>query len=219
MSVCQSVHRGKGLIWPLQTCSNLETLRTCSTPPPPHTQPALGLPPSTLLVKVMFYYLVLSKWDLLANCIWNVWTNKWPLSIDYGAIQPFDRLDPNLMNGNSVTVLMPNYHSAIQTHLKRIRNLRYFENTRLYICIDLCNTGKFQCAENTSYCGLVVVEWTETKTRMHSSRMRTSHLLPVSPSMHCSRGGYLPRGVPVRGRGVPAQVLPPPHGRQTRVKT
>ena len=25
--------------------------------------------------------------------------------------------------------------------------------------------------------------------RMHSSRMRTSHLLPVSPSMHCAEGG------------------------------
>ena len=33
---------------------------------------------------------------------------------------------------------------------------------------------------------------------MHSSRMRTAHLLPISPSIHCS-GGYLPRG------GVPAQ--------------
>ena len=28
-------------------------------------------------------------------------------------------------------------------------------------------------------------------TRMHSSRMRTARLLPVSPSMHCSGGGYL----------------------------
>ena len=69
---------------------------------------------------------------------------------------------------------------------------------------------------------------------MHSSRMRTARLLPVSPSMHCTRGVYLvggqgvylPRGVylvpgvlPARGvctcqgvyllGGVPAQVLPP----------
>ena len=29
---------------------------------------------------------------------------------------------------------------------------------------------------------------------MHSSRMRTSRLLPVSPSMHCSRGVYLVPG-------------------------
>ena len=29
------------------------------------------------------------------------------------------------------------------------------------------------------------------KTRLHSSRMRTARLLPVSPSMHCTRG-YLP---------------------------
>ena len=27
------------------------------------------------------------------------------------------------------------------------------------------------------------------KSRMHSSRMRTTRLLPESPSMHCSRGG------------------------------
>ena len=33
--------------------------------------------------------------------------------------------------------------------------------------------------------------------------MRTTRLLPVSPSMHCSRGG-----VPAQG-GAPAQVLPP----------
>ena len=36
-------------------------------------------------------------------------------------------------------------------------------------------------------------------TRMHSSRMRTARLLPISPSMHCSWGvylleGYLPEG-------------------------
>ena len=36
-------------------------------------------------------------------------------------------------------------------------------------------------------------------TRMHSSRMRTARLLPVSPNMHCSGGG----DVPARG-GVPA---------------
>ena len=29
---------------------------------------------------------------------------------------------------------------------------------------------------------------------MHSSRMRTARLLPVSPSMHCSRGVYLVPG-------------------------
>ena len=53
---------------------------------------------------------------------------------------------------------------------------------------------------------------------MHSSRMRTARLLPVSPSMHCSRGVYLVRGmylVPGGQEvcpcpGVPAQVLPHP---------
>ena len=34
---------------------------------------------------------------------------------------------------------------------------------------------------------------------MHSSRMRTARLLPVSPSMHCSGGMYLVWGVPVPG--------------------
>ena len=29
----------------------------------------------------------------------------------------------------------------------------------------------------------------QNTTRMHSSRMRTARLLPVSPSMHCSGGG------------------------------
>ena len=54
-------------------------------------------------------------------------------------------------------------------------------------------------------------------TRMHSSRMRTARLLPVSPSMHCSRGVYL---VPwwgvylVLGGGVPGLgVVPGPRGR------
>ena len=46
--------------------------------------------------------------------------------------------------------------------------------------------------------------------------MRTAHLLPVSPSMHCSQGGvpawgvyllmvHLPGGVPAWIEGVPAQ--------------
>ena len=34
---------------------------------------------------------------------------------------------------------------------------------------------------------------------MHSSRMRTARLLPISPSMHCKGGGYLPRGVYLPG--------------------
>ena len=43
----------------------------------------------------------------------------------------------------------------------------------------------------------------QLKTRMHSSRMRTARLLPVSPSMYCSGGGVLGLGgVPSRG-GVP----------------
>ena len=49
--------------------------------------------------------------------------------------------------------------------------------------------------------------WADDKcfllTRMHSSGMCTAHLLPVSPSMHCSGEVYLPQRVPARGRGVP----------------
>ena len=53
-------------------------------------------------------------------------------------------------------------------------------------------------------------------TRMHSSRMRTTCLLPISPSMHCSRrvyllGGYLPGIIPAHG-GVPAQGVYLPWG-------
>ena len=48
-----------------------------------------------------------------------------------------------------------------------------------------------------SYMEFVSVNSSET--RMHSSRMRTARLLPVSPSMHCSQGVYLVLG----GRGVP----------------
>ena len=48
---------------------------------------------------------------------------------------------------------------------------------------------------------------TKIKTRLHSSRMRTASLLPVSPSMHCTGGGGSgPEGsLPlVPGGGVPA---------------
>ena len=88
-----------------------------------------------------------------------------------------------------------------------------------------------------------LIRWIEQKvftTRMHSSRMRTARLLPVSPSMHCSGGvpargegctclggvpaqGWgctCPEGVPAQGvylpggvyltRGVPVQVFPLP---------
>ena len=65
-------------------------------------------------------------------CVWVwVWMAEWPFSdkqlLNYhspileksvkwpNAIMPFDQLYPNLMNGNSATVLLPNYHSAVQT--------------------------------------------------------------------------------------------------------
>ena len=46
--------------------------------------------------------------------------------------------------------------------------------------------SKIFCSEFCSW----MMKDTTTLTRMHSSRMRTAHLLPVSPSMHCS-GVYL----------------------------
>ena len=42
-------------------------------------------------------------------------------------------------------------------------------------------------------------------TRLHSSRMRTVRLLPVSPSIHCAGEGLLPGGVSAPGRVATAQ--------------
>ena len=73
------------------------------------------------------------------------------------------------------------------------------------------------------------------ETRRHSSGMRTARLLPVSTSMHCFRGVYLPRGctcsggVPAPGEYLPrgvgtylgsvhAQVLPPHCGQTDTCK-
>ena len=41
--------------------------------------------------------------------------------------------------------------------------------------------------------------YSQHRTRLHSSRMHTAHLLTVSPSMHCWRGGLLPGGLPAWG--------------------
>ena len=59
------------------------------------------------------------------------------------------------------------------------------------------------------------------RTKMHSSRMCTTHLLPLTPGMHCSRRGVepglgVPRGVP-SSRGevvylVPEGGVPGPEG-------
>ena len=54
-------------------------------------------------------------------------------------------------------------------------------------------------------------------TRMHSSRMHTAHLLPVSPSMYCSgmyflRGCTFPWRVYLPREGVPAQWGVPAQG-------
>ena len=48
-------------------------------------------------------------------------------------------------------------------------------------------------------------------TRLHSSRMRTARLLPVSPSMHCAGGGLVREGVP-GPRGCLLQGVPDPRG-------
>ena len=51
---------------------------------------------------------------------------------------------------------------------------------------------------NRFWCQSLLIDFKET--RMHSSRMRTARLLPVSPSMYCS-GGCLLRGVSGPGSG------------------
>ena len=49
---------------------------------------------------------------------------------------------------------------------------------------------------------VVIPIWTHTRKRLHSSRMHTVRLLPVSPSMHCAGGGVCsPRGQGGRGAG------------------
>ena len=48
------------------------------------------------------------------------------------------------------------------------------------------------------------------KTRLHSSRMCTAHLLPISPSMHCA-GGSAPGGCLLLG-GVCSQEMSAPGG-------
>ena len=54
---------------------------------------------------------------------------------------------------------------------------------------------------------------------MHSSRMRTARLLPVSPSMHCSRGTW-PGGGTWSRRGVPGPggMYPVPAGFPLRLE-
>ena len=57
------------------------------------------------------------------------------------------------------------------------------------------------CTNKTKFCVLWRYgQFTRTRntlqTRMHSSRMRTARLLPVSPSMHCPWVVYLPGGLP-----------------------
>ena len=46
----------------------------------------------------------------------------------------------------------------------------------------------------------------ETKTRLHSSRMRTARLLPVSPSKHCTGGVSAPGGVCSQGVYLPGET-------------
>ena len=45
------------------------------------------------------------------------------------------------------------------------------------------------------------------KQELHSSRMHTARLLTVSPSMHCTGGVCVARGVPCRGVSLPGGLL------------
>ena len=62
--------------------------------------------------------------------------------------------------------------------------------TELPLRMNNLTAGEVQCIKDVAKeFKLEVVEvGIVSKTRMHSSRMRTAHLLPVSPSMHCSGG-------------------------------
>ena len=91
-------------------------------------------------------------------------------------------------------------HRIFETHCR---------STKIYILLIVLTFPKI----DIKYSKISMV------TRMHSSRMRTACLLPVSPSMHCSQGGYLPRGCTCPGGctcrgctcpgGVPAQGVYP----------
>ena len=48
-------------------------------------------------------------------------------------------------------------------------------------------------------CSIHKVTAMAIETRLHSSRMHTAHLLPASPSMHCSRGVSAAIGDPLCG--------------------
>ena len=59
-----------------------------------------------------------------------------------------------------------------------------------------------------SFYGYNFLGQTTCITRMHS-RMRTARLMPVSPSMHCSRGECTcPGGVPARGCTCQGECVP-----------
>ena len=47
-----------------------------------------------------------------------------------------------------------------------------------------------------------VIYWLRIETRLHSSRMHTTRLLTVSPSMHCT-GGSAPGGISASGGLLP----------------
>ena len=66
-----------------------------------------------------------------------------------------------------------------------------------------CRISTF-CSSHNVHNLLFIFSDSTTETRMHSSRMRSSRLLPVSPGMHCSRGGVPgPGGCTWSWGGVP----------------
>ena len=82
------------------------------------------------MARVPFVFEFESEWlndnsatKQLLNYHWAI-SEKWS-----NAILLFVQLYPNLMNGNSMTVLSLNCHSAIQIQTQMQRELRYFENT------------------------------------------------------------------------------------------
>ena len=69
----------------------------------------------------------------------------------------------------------------------------YMDRARQYR-FDICNK-------------ILILKIRLKKTSMHSSRMRTARLLPVSPSMHCAGGVSTPGDAAPGGGLLPGQCL------------
>ena len=90
--------------------------------------------------------------------------------------------------GTCVTLSVQFFFTFMQFSAKKMAKVIDWCPSSLEFAPRLGNPGSA-----TGHCQMIKV------TRMHSSRMRTTHLLPISPSMHCSQGVYLVWGDLVLG--------------------